>query len=69
MEDMLNKIIAEVQQNLEIPGYTDKDIRDIAGMVLTIAFAMLNEKMIEIVKEKRGKKNGGDVGIRTLDTR
>ncbi len=57
MEEMLNKIIAEVQQNLEIPGYTDKNIRDIAGIVLTISFAMLNEKMIEIIKEKKKDKH------------
>ncbi len=51
MEEMIDKIIEEVQQNLEIPGYSDKNIRDIVAMVLTIAFAILNEKAVAVCKK------------------
>ncbi len=53
MDEIMNKIIEEVQQNLVIPGCTDKDLKDIASIVLTIAFSILNQSAVNYANNKK----------------
>ncbi len=53
MEEILEHITSEVQSNIIIPGYSDEVIKDIAAMVLTIAFSVLRDTSADLVTKKK----------------
>ena len=53
MDELLKKIVAEVQDNIIMPGYNDNEIRDVAAFVLTVGFAMLQERSADLVSVKK----------------
>lgn len=53
MQELIDKIMEELQDNLVLPGYSDKELRDIMAFVLTVAFSMLGESCACIVSDKK----------------
>ncbi|MFA5498306.1 MAG: hypothetical protein WC327_02050 [Candidatus Cloacimonadia bacterium] len=44
MQELINRIVGEIEDSLTIPCVSDRDLREIVGFVLTVAFAMLREE-------------------------
>lgn len=54
MEELIEKIIKEIQDNLILPGYSDKELRDMTAFILTVAFSVIGEVSAGIVAKKKG---------------
>lgn len=53
MQELMEKIVAEIQDNLILPGYTDNDLRDITSFVLTVAFSVIGEVCAGLSSKKK----------------
>jgi len=53
MRELIEKIMAEIQDNLILPGYSDKELRDITAFVLTVAFSVIGEVCADLVSKKK----------------
>ena len=51
----MDKIVAEIQDNIAVPGYNDKIVKDIAAFVLTITFSILRNISADLVNVKENK--------------
>ena len=58
MNEILERIISEIKDNMFIPGYDDKTINDISAFVLTVAFSILQEICVNLVNKKLPGKKG-----------
>jgi hypothetical protein len=43
MEELIGKIMNEIEQNLILPGYSDKELYDITAFILTVTFSYIGE--------------------------
>jgi hypothetical protein len=53
MQELIDKIVAEIQDNLILPGYCDNDLKDITAFVLTVTFSTIAEICAELVSKKK----------------
>ena len=53
MKELIEKIMSEVQDNLILPGYSDKELHDITAFILTVAFSVMGENCAGIVSKKK----------------
>jgi hypothetical protein len=56
MNEIIEKIITEIRDNIFIPGYDDKTIKDISAFALTVAFSLLQDICVNLVNKKTGDK-------------
>ena len=52
MQELIEKIMSEIEDNLILPGYSDKELRDITAFVLTVAFSYIGEVCAGLVSQK-----------------
>ena len=52
MEELIEKIMREIEDNLILPGYSDKELRDITAFVLTVAFSVIGEKCANLTAKQ-----------------
>jgi len=53
MKEIVERIASEVLDNLVLPGYSEKDMKDIVAFVLTVVFTIMREESLEL---RAGKK-------------
>ena len=44
MEQLISRIVNEIEDSLAIPCVSDRELREIVGFILTVAFAILREE-------------------------
>lgn len=44
MKELMERIMSEIEESLVIPSISDKDLRQVVGFVLTVAFAIMREE-------------------------
>jgi hypothetical protein len=53
MNEIIEKIMSEIRDNIFIPGYDDKTIKEISAFVLTVSFSILQEVCANLVNQKK----------------
>jgi hypothetical protein len=43
MEELITKIMNEIEENLILPGYSDKELHEITAFILTVTFSVIGE--------------------------
>ncbi len=53
MQELIEKIMGEIQDNLILPGYSDNELKDITAFILTVTFSVIGQICADLVSQKK----------------